>query len=130
MRTNRRRSGRRFATHAFGSGMLAILVALAGLVSVSQSGHAQTVRSLTEPARLGDIYAQVGRANPKIAAARALVRAAQARIPGATKPPDPQLQLGIMNRSLPGLAPMQPLGMTQLQVMQMVPLGGKLGLAG
>jgi outer membrane protein TolC len=35
-----------------------------------------------------------------------------------------------MNYALPELRPMPPLGMTQLQLMQMVPLGGKLGLAG
>jgi outer membrane protein TolC len=40
------------------------------------------------------------------------------------------VQLGFMNRALPGLGPMDPLGMTQLQVMQMVPTAGKLGLAG
>jgi outer membrane protein TolC len=80
--------------------------------------------------RLGDLYAQVGRDNPRIGAARALVRAAQARVPGATRPPDPQLQLGWMNYSLPNLAPMPTTGMTQLQVMQMLPLGGKLALAG
>jgi outer membrane protein TolC len=80
--------------------------------------------------RLGDLYAGVERANPRIAAARSLVRAALARVPGASKLPDPQLQLGFMNYSLPGLAPMQPLGMTQLQLMQMVPIAGKLSLAG
>jgi outer membrane protein TolC len=35
-----------------------------------------------------------------------------------------------MNYELPGIEPMEPLGMTQLQLMQMVPVGGKLGLAG
>ena len=35
-----------------------------------------------------------------------------------------------MNRQLPGLAPMDVLGMNQLQLMQMVPTAGKLGLAG
>ena len=35
-----------------------------------------------------------------------------------------------MNYTLPRLAPMPALGMTQLQVMQMLPLGGKLGLSG
>ncbi len=82
------------------------------------------------PTRLGELYAQVQRDNPKVAAVQALVRAAQARVPGASRPPDPQLQLGFMNYSIPGLVPMEVIGMTQLQVMQMVPLGGKLGLAG
>jgi outer membrane protein, heavy metal efflux system len=78
---------------------------------------------------LGDVYREVRR-SPRIEAARALVRAADARIPGSKRPPDPQLQLGLMNYTVPGLTPMDPLGMTQLQLMQMVPVAGKLSLAG
>ena len=70
------------------------------------------------------------RANPRIQAARALSRAAKARVPGASRPPDPQFQLGLMNYVLPRLAPMPVIGMNQLQLMQMLPLGGKLALAG
>ncbi len=79
---------------------------------------------------LGDLYAQVQRVNPRVTAARALAQAALARVPGATRPPDPQVQFGLMNYTLPTLAPMPTLGMRQLQVMQMLPLGGKLTLAG
>ena len=79
---------------------------------------------------LGDLYNQVQRANPRLAAARSLTRAAQARVSGVSRPPDPQLQLGFMNYTLPGLKPMPTLGMTQFQIMQMLPLGGKLALAG
>jgi outer membrane protein TolC len=42
--------------------------------------------------------------------------------------PDPEVQLGFMNYRVPALRPMDPLGMVQLQVMQMLPLGGKLPL--
>jgi cobalt-zinc-cadmium efflux system outer membrane protein len=79
---------------------------------------------------LGDLYAQVQRRNQRAAAARSLARAAQARVSQATRPPDPQLQFGFMNYSLPRLQPMEQIGMTQLQLMQMLPLGGKLALAG
>jgi outer membrane protein TolC len=79
---------------------------------------------------LGDLYREAVRANPRVAAARALAHAADARVPGARRPPDPELQLGFMNRRLPGLGPMEPLGMTQLQLMQMVPVAGKLRLSG
>jgi outer membrane protein TolC len=79
---------------------------------------------------LGAVYEQLAVANPRAAAARANARAAAARIASAKRPPDPQLQLGFMNRELPSLRPMEPLGMTQVQLMQMVPLAGKLGLAG
>ena len=80
--------------------------------------------------RLGALYALVAQRSPRLAIARASVRAAEARVPGARRPPDPLFQLGIMNRQLPSLAPMEVLGMTQLQVMQMVPVAGKLRLAG
>jgi outer membrane protein, heavy metal efflux system len=130
MRTIQQRRARRFQIHALRFGTLAAAVAFNALAAPLRSADAQGIDSEINPSRLGDLYAHVTRANPKITAAQALVRAARARVPGATRPPDPQLQLGIMNRSLPGLAPMQPLGMTQLQVIQMVPLGGKLTLAG
>ena len=99
----------------------------------SHSATAQTSVHPENPipvTRLGELYAQLQRDNPKIAAARAFARAAAARVPGVTRPPDPVLQLGYMNYSLPSLAPMPTLGMRQLQLMQMLPLGGKLALAG
>jgi cobalt-zinc-cadmium efflux system outer membrane protein len=80
--------------------------------------------------RLGDLYREVVVASPRVEAARALVRASEARIPSAKLPPDPQLQLGFMNYSLPGLEQMDPLGMMQLQLMQMLPVAGQLGLSG
>jgi len=79
---------------------------------------------------LGETYAAARRSSPRVAAARALADAARTRIASAKLPPDPQLQLGLMNYALPGLKPMEPLGMTQLQLMQMVPVAGKLGLSG
>ena len=97
-----------------------------GVAQVSQLPVIETHPTLA----LGDLYGQVERANPRIQAARALSRAAFARVPGASRPPDPQFQLGLMNYALPRLSPMPVLGMNQLQLMQMLPLGGKLALAG
>lgn len=79
---------------------------------------------------LGSVYRDTRRESPRIVAAHALARAAQARVPSASLPPDPQLQFGFMNYTIPGLRPMDPTGMTQLSLMQMVPIPGKLGLAG
>lgn len=79
---------------------------------------------------LRDAYRIADQRNPRIAAAGALAAAAQARTGSARRPPDPQVQLGFMNYTVPGWRPMDPIGMTQLQVMQMLPLGGKLGAAG
>lgn len=94
---------------------------------------AMTVAQDTSPAArlaIGQVYREARAANPRAEAAHALASAAQARVSGATLPPDPQLQIGWMNYTLPGLAPMDPIGMTQLQLMQMVPVAGKLGLSG
>lgn len=79
---------------------------------------------------LDSVYALVAARSPRAQAAGALARAAEARVPGASRPADPEFQVGFMNRSLPGLAPDPVLGMTQLQVMQMIPLPGKLAAAG
>ncbi|MBX3173531.1 MAG: TolC family protein [Gemmatimonadaceae bacterium] len=78
--------------------------------------------------RLEDAYALL-EASPRIRAARSAAQAALAVAPTAGTLDDPQVQLGLMNRQLPGLAPMSPLGMTQLQVMQMLPLTRRLRLA-
>jgi outer membrane protein TolC len=79
---------------------------------------------------LGQVYRAIEVANPRIAAADALARAADARIAPARRPPDPQLQFGLMNRNLPGFGLSDPLGMNQVQLMQMIPFPGKLGLGG
>lgn len=82
------------------------------------------------PLRLGELYRALPTSNPRIAAAAALARAAEARVAPARTLPDPQLQLGFMNRELPGLGLSDPLGMNQLQLIQMFPTAGKLGFAG
>ncbi|HEU4569386.1 MAG TPA: TolC family protein, partial [Gemmatimonadales bacterium] len=79
---------------------------------------------------LGELYRAVLAASPRIAAADARAGAAAARVASTRRPPDPELQFGAMGRSLPGLGYSDPLGMDQLQLMQMVPFPGKLGAAG
>jgi outer membrane protein TolC len=106
-----------------------VAFALCGALIAADGVGAQQPAS-PDRLRLGELYAEVARANPRIAAASALASAARARVPGTRRPPDPQLQLGFMNYTLPGLAPMPTLGMSQLQLMQMLPLGGKLASAG
>ncbi|WP_411282435.1 TolC family protein [Gemmatimonas sp.] len=79
---------------------------------------------------LGWVYDAVDRASPRVRAAQALARATAARVPGATRPPDPELQFGMMNYLIPRLTPDPTLGMRQVQLMQMWPLPGKLRAAG
>lgn len=86
----------------------------------SRAAHIE-LESLYEAARVQ---------SPRITSALALARVAAARVSGAKTLPDPQVQLGFMNYRIPGLKPMDPIGMTQFQVMQMVPTPGKLRLAG
>jgi cobalt-zinc-cadmium efflux system outer membrane protein len=107
-------------------------LAFAPVSLIAQDRAVSTPLAANQPGTvlLGDLYTQVQRANPRVAAARSLAQAAQARVPGAKRPPDPQVQFGFMNYMVPSLAPMPTLGMRQVQVMQMLPLGGKLALAG
>ena len=130
-----RRAARRITT-ARGIAGLA-LVSLAVAAAVRRPLHAQMPDDgggggggRSTPLVLGDVYREVRRESPRAEAARALARAARARVSSAKLPPDPQLQLGFMNYTVPGLRPMDPLGMTQMQLMQMLPVAGKLGLSG
>lgn len=96
----------------------------------SAQEHAAAVVSRADPLSLAAVYGAVDRGSPRIRAAAALARAARARVAGSTRPPDPTLQLGFMNYMLPELRADPALGMRQLQVMQMLPLPGKLKAAG
>ncbi len=84
------------------------------------------------PARLtlSEVFRTLEARSPRLEAARQMAVAAEARIKPVSTLPDPQLQFGLMNRNLPGLGLQDPLGMNQVQVMQMVPIAGQLGLAG
>ena len=101
-----------------------LLILTAGVV------RAQTPSPAAQRLGLGQVYRAAEAANPRITAAGALARAADARIAPARRPPDPQLQFGLMNRSLPGFGLAEPLGMNQVQLMQMLPFPGKLRMAG
>lgn len=105
-------------------GDLAFLAVLA-LAGAHPAGAQARPDSLT----LQSVYARLDAGTPRIAAALASARAAEARIDPARRPPDPELQLGLMNRSLPGFGLDDVLGMNQIQLMQMIPVAGKLGLA-
>ena len=122
------RDRRRVAHTILGGFVLWLLpFAAADLAAAQEPSRLQTVRGRL---LLGEIYREARVASPRAEAARALARAAEARVASAKLPPDPQIQIGLMNYTLPGLRPMDPLGMTQLQLMQMVPVAGKLGLSG
>lgn len=110
-----------------GSAVLSMILAAS---MVATRADAQSSERAAAPLTLGAVYREVESGSPRAKAARALANAARARAPSAGLPPDPQLQLGFMNYTLPGLTPMDPVGMTSLQLMQMVPVAGKLRLSG
>ncbi len=102
--------------------MLLASILLAGTLRVPPD-------SLPPPVRLADLLAAVEAHSPELAAARAEQLAAEARVGPVSRLPDPRLQLGLMNRTLPGLGKRSVLAMDQVQLVQMVPVPGKLGAA-
>lgn len=82
------------------------------------------------PLTLPDLYRAVDIASPVVRMATAAGLAASARVPGASRLPDPRVELQLMNRNLPGLGLSDPLGMNQIQLSQMFPVAGQLGLSG
>src|SRR5262245_4511994 len=100
---------------------LALSVALLPVRAGAQTPGDDTLR-LAEAVRL------VREANPMLRAARASATAAEQRVGPAGALPDPQLQLGLMNRMASDFGnTMDPMTMNQVQVMQMLPWPGKLG---
>ena len=101
----------------------AIVVASA----LAQGAGAARTDGLVTELRLGAVYREVEAKSPLVRAARASVRAGAARVGPVSRLPDPELQLATMNRNLPGFALNDPLGMNQIQLMQTIPLGGRIG---
>jgi len=107
MRKIQRRRERRVLSR-FAGGCILFGAATIFLAAGSAPAFAQTPTQGSGEDRvvLGDLYSRIQRANPRASAARSLAAAAAARVSGATRPPDPQLQFGFMNYSVPRLAPM------------------------
>lgn len=110
---------------AVGRAMLAWFLGL-GPAGVAAQAQPDSAPRLT----LAEVFRILESRSPRLEAARQMTIAAEARIKPASTLADPQLQFGLMNRNLPGLGLQDPLGMNQVQVMQMVPIAGQLGLAG
>jgi outer membrane protein, heavy metal efflux system len=80
------------------------------------------------PLTLAGVYRMARERNPRLRAAGALVDARRAMETSAGLPPDPALQVGVMNFSVPGFDTDMPTSMApSVQAMQMLPIG-KLGL--
>jgi len=107
-------------------GLAALATAALPGWAAGQDGGATPPATLT----LEEAYRHARAGNPALRAAGALADAAETREAAAGLPPDPMLQVGIMNFSVPGFATNMPTSMVpSVQAMQMLPLFGKLGLS-
>ena len=101
----------------------AIVAALIGVLLHGTAMPAQTRLTLKE------VYSQVRAQNPRLSASAAVVLARSATEAGAGLLPDPYIEVGAMNLSLPGLTADMPSSMLpSIQFMQMIPTAGKLRL--
>jgi cobalt-zinc-cadmium efflux system outer membrane protein len=82
----------------------------------------------TDTLRLSDVARIALDSNPMLRAARSSATAAAERVGPAGALPDPELQVGLMNRMVSDFgSTADPMTMNQVQVMQMLPWPGKLG---
>jgi outer membrane protein, heavy metal efflux system len=97
----------------------------ASATAVAEPGHTATMLSLDE------VYRLAWERNPMLKAAGAMADATATREASAALPPDPTIQVGVMNFSIPGFDTDMASSMApSIQAMQMVPFPGKLGLSG
>ena len=104
------------------------LILLGALLAASSGVPA---RAQTGDLTLAEVYTQARASNSMLRAVAARVSAVEAMESSARLPPDPQIQVGVMNASLPGLETNMPTSMAPaIQAMQMLPFPGKLKLSG
>lgn len=107
---------------------LSVVFAAALVVQGPESGS--TANLPADTLRLSAAVQTALAANPMLRAARLKADAAQERVPQAGALPDPQLQLGLMNRMVSSFgSTTDPMTMNQLQLTQELPWPGKLGFA-
>ena len=102
-----------------------VVAALAVLLMAAPAAAAGQQRSDT--LRLADAVAAARAANPMLRAAHLEADAGTARVSQAGALPDPQLQVGLMNRPVAGFGTMDPMTMNSIQLTQTLPWPGKLG---
>lgn len=105
--------------------LVALLAPVAGAAQSPEAGASSPGLTLDQVLELAR------QRNPRLHANRAAVQAAASREPGASTLPDPVLQVGAMNLALPELSDDMAASMApSVQLMQMIPFPGKLGLRG
>ncbi len=109
-----------------------IVLLLAGITLASAPSHSVAQGPAPDQAMtLADAYRVAESNNPMLAAGLARTEAVRSMESSAALPPDPQLSVGVMNASLPGLSLDMSTSMAPaIEVMQMVPFPRKLSLSG
>lgn len=114
-----------------------ILLAPLAALAIAAPHHLHGQQDALSPAAAGvrltlrDLLDEVARRNPRLRAMEASAAAAATRVAEASTLPDPVLQIGVMNFGIPDLNTDMPSSMApSVQLMQMVPFPGKLGLRG
>ena len=114
------------------------IAALATMVSLGLAIAVAPARAqMAEPSAAGssgltlaEVYELARERNPMLRAASAMADAAATRESSAGLPPDPTVQVGVMNFSIPGFETDMASSMApSIQAMQMLPFPGKLGLS-
>jgi outer membrane protein TolC len=109
--------------------MAALLLLGASTVATAQEADAGHPVAEDSALALDEIYTLARGRNPRLQATMALAEARDVSRSWAGLLPDPRFQLGLMNLSLPGLDADMPSSMApSLQVTQVIPFPGKLGL--
>lgn len=117
-------------SNAFGWAPAALALTLLGVGAASAAAQTPP-QSNADTLTLSALLARVEERSPRLAAMRAAAEAAGLRRPAASTLPDPMFQLGVMNVGLPSLKADMPSSMVpSVQLMQMLPLPGKLSLMG
>jgi outer membrane protein TolC len=101
--------------------MLSLL--LVATLGVSLPSRADTVRSHWTVA---EYLALIEASNPELVVARERIAAAEARVGPTRRPPDPMVELAVMNRSLPRFDKSSPVAMDQVRITQSIPIPGTL----
>jgi len=112
--------------------LLLIAATAAGVPAavVAQGAGAAQSPPPADTLRLATAVAMARAANPMLRAQWLRADAAREMVAPTGALPDPQLQLGLMNRPIDGFGTADPMTMNTIQLSQMVPWPGKRGFAG
>jgi cobalt-zinc-cadmium efflux system outer membrane protein len=106
--------------------MQRVLALAMGMMTAALPAAAQAPEA-SDTLRLAAVVAAARATNPGLVAARLAADAAAQTVPQAGALPDPQIQIGLMNRPLDGFGASQAMTMNTVQLTQTLPWPGKLG---